>query len=157
MSQPNTFKSLRPLLALIALLVLTSLACSIGETLVGRSQADVPTPTKTPRPTFTPLPSALAPLPTATAGIRGALPPGVTVQPPNPVSAAGSAGTATTPGVQGSVSIVLYATETPLPSPTPEPTGPAPTPTQDSETNRPELRPDPGRCPHLTRSSSRRP
>ena len=58
MSQPNTFKSLRPLLALIALLVLTSLACSIGETLVGRSQADVPTPTKTPRPTFTPLPSA---------------------------------------------------------------------------------------------------
>jgi hypothetical protein len=148
MNQSSALKSIRPLLALIAVLVMTSLACSLGEALVGRSQAIVPTPTKTPRPTFTPLPGALTPLPTGTIGIRGALPPGVTVQPPSsPQAVVGSASGSTTPGAQGSVRIILYVTETPPPSPTPEPAGPAPTPTQDMETNRPDRQTGPRPLP----------
>jgi hypothetical protein len=148
----NYSRAARPILALAALLALTSLACSVGETLVGRSQAVVPTPTKTPRPTFTPLPSALAPLSTHTAGIRGALPPGVTVQPPEPSQPViGGTGSSMTPGVQisgtGGVNIILYATETPVPSPTPEPAGPTSTPTPDVETNRPERQSGPRPLP----------
>jgi hypothetical protein len=148
MNQSKALNSMRPLLALIAILVMTSLACSLGETLVGRSQAVVPTPTKTRRPTFTPLPGALTPLPTGTPGIRGALPPGVTVQPPaSPQAVVGSTNGSTTPGAQGSVRIILYVTETPPPSPTPEPAGPAPTPTQDMETNRPDRQTGPRPLP----------
>lgn len=140
------------ILGLIALLALTGLACSVGELLVGRSQAIVPTPTKTPRPTFTPLPGALVPLPTSTAGIRGVLPPGVTVEAPNPSQPdVGDAGSSVTPGVQisgiGSVSIVIYATETSAPSPTPEPLGPTSTPTPDVETNRPQRQSGPRPLP----------
>jgi uncharacterized protein YgiM (DUF1202 family) len=145
-------RAARPILVLVALLALTSVACSVGQTLVGRSQAVVPTPTKTPRPTFTPMPSALTPLPAQTTGIRGDLPPGVTVQPLNPSRpAVGSTGSFMTPGVQisgtGGVSIILYATETPEPSPTPEPAGPTSTPTPDVETNRPERQSGPRPLP----------
>ena len=133
----------RSLLVAALLLALASLACSVGETLVGRSADVVLTPTKTPRPTFTPLPTIATGGNKATPGVRGVLPPGVTVQPPSaegpftPIAEStvisGTQGSAT----NGAISIVLYATETPLPSPTSEPAGPTPEPTQDVETNRP--------------------
>ena len=131
------------LLVAALLLALASLACSVGETLVGRSADVVVTPTKTPRPTFTPLPRIAAGGNQATPGVRGVLPPGVTVQTPNAEGPAAPivAGTVVS-GTQvgatdGAINIVLYATETPPPSPTPEPAGPTPEPTQDVETNRP--------------------
>ena len=131
------------LLVAALLLALASLACSVGETLVGRSADAVATPTKTPRPTFTPLPRIATGGNEATTGVRGVLPPGVTVQTPSAEGPAASitAGTVVS-GTQagatdGAISIVLYATETPPPSPTPEPAGPTLEPTQDVETNRP--------------------
>ena len=148
MKQPSSqngakTRASRVLLAAILLLALASLACSVGETLVGRSAGVVPTPTKTPRPTFTPLPTSVMGLSTATPGVRGVLPPGVTVQPSSAQGAlAPLAGSTPISGTQsgassGAISIVLYATETPPSSPTPEPAGPTPEPTQDVETNRP--------------------
>ncbi|MGC8782374.1 MAG: hypothetical protein ACP5UQ_16050 [Anaerolineae bacterium] len=121
-------------MAVLALLA-TGLACSLGQAVIGSSQAlSAPTATKTPRPTFTPLPlitPTAAPLP-----IRGELPPGVTVQAPTPTAAI----TDTIDLSAGRIHVVIYATETPGPTPTPGPTAP-PTataePTLDVETNRP--------------------
>ncbi len=128
-----------PLLLGVVVLLTASLACSVGQAVVGRpAPAGAPTATKTPRPTFTPLPgllmprTAAAPLP-----IRGELPPGVTVAAP----AASSVITNSAAG--GAVSVVIFATETPTISPTPGPTSPpapttpTPEPTSDVETNRP--------------------
>ena len=149
MKQPMTSKwrptasGVRWLLVAMLLLALASLACSVGETLVGRSAGVVPTPTKTPRPTFTPLPTLVTGASTVMPGVRGVLPPGVTVQPSNAEGSSAPIAVSTAiSGTQGSVTdgainIVLYATETPPPSPTPEPAGPTPEPTQDFETNRP--------------------
>jgi uncharacterized protein YgiM (DUF1202 family) len=131
------------LLVAALLLAFASLACSVGQALVGRSTGVVSTPTKTPRPTFTPLPTLGSGASTVMPGVRGVLPPGVTVQPPN--TGGSSAPIAASPaisGTQGSltdgaINVVLYATETPPPSPTPEPAGPTPEPTRDVETNRP--------------------
>ncbi len=118
-----------------------SLACSVGQAVVGRSRSGVaPTPTRTPRPTFTPLPGLGTP-----AGadgqrpIRGELPPGVVIAAPTASMPTASAviTSATTPGT---VHVVLYATETPTISPTPGPTMPptaTPEATPDVETNRP--------------------
>lgn len=129
------YRALRGILTLALLLAAVSLSCSVGQTLVGGPRNAPPTPTKTPRPTFTPLPGALTPQPTAGPGIRGVLPPGVTVEAPGP---AGVQPGAPGPGeAAGSTSLILYATETPAPSPTPEPAGPTATPTPDTETNRP--------------------
>ena len=75
-------RGVRVLLVAILVLAFASLACSVGDTLVGRSQVAAPTPTKTPRPTFTPLPTIAAGLAAPTQGVRGVLPPGVTVQAP---------------------------------------------------------------------------
>ena len=136
-----------PLLVTLLLLAVTGLACSVGQSLVGEAPAAAPTPTKTPRPTFTPLPTIAGVLPTATPGVRGTLPPGVTVQAPGetlgqaqPFPATGDG--STTPDVSGTVvggalSIVIYATDTPEATPTPEPAVPTAGPTQDVETNRP--------------------
>jgi hypothetical protein len=138
-------RAARLLLAAILILALASLACSVGETLVGRSAGVAPTPTKTPRPTFTPLPTIAIGGIRATPGVRGVLPPGVTVQ---PLEAAGTlapiADSTAITGTQGSladgaINIILYATETPPPSPMPAPAGPTPEPTLDVETNRPAL------------------
>jgi len=115
----------------------------------------VPTLTKTPRPTFTPLPTmpgVPAETPTGTPGIRGELPPGVTVEPPDQARAtSGSTGASVVSGLQISntngVTVILYATETPLPTPTLEPLGPTATPTPDVETNRPELQSGPRPLP----------
>jgi hypothetical protein len=125
-----------------AFLCVASLACSVGETLVGQTGLG-PTPTKTKQPTFTPMPGA-RPIATPAALVRGELPPGVTVEAPGgkpaasgPISGALSLASAV-PG--GDTSLVLYATPTGPPSPTPEPTGtpgPTPLPTVDVETNRP--------------------
>ena len=125
-----------------ALLVLSTLACSVGQTLVGQPDAG-PTPTKTKQPTFTPIPGARS-ITTPEALVRGALPPGVTVQPPGAASAENgdfSDTEALTPSAAGGdTSLVLFATPTGLPTATPEPTvtpGPSPLPTIDVETNRP--------------------
>ncbi|PKO23187.1 MAG: hypothetical protein CVU38_05370 [Chloroflexi bacterium HGW-Chloroflexi-1] len=116
------------------LLAAVSLSCSVGQVLVGRSTSTVPTATKTPRPTFTPLPGAFTPLPTSASAVRGSLPPGVTVVPPT------EAAPLAQPGETGRTNLILFATETPAPTPTRVPTdtpGPTPTPTPDVETNRP--------------------
>ncbi len=93
----------------VALLALILVACSAGSGFESRAAA---TPTKTRRPTFTPLPGALTP-----AGglvVRGTLPPGVTVE------ATTAAGTNQGSGsVTGETSLLLFATDTPTPSPTP--------------------------------------
>ena len=146
MNEPNQIqrprrlhrRALRPpsryIMALALLLAAVSLSCSVGQTLVGRSQAAA-TPTRTPRPTFTPLPGMLTPLATSGPVVRGTLPPGVTVEAPG-----SNAPAAPTPGAgepEGNTSLVIYATETSAPSPTLEPAGPTATPTPDFETNRP--------------------
>jgi hypothetical protein len=130
------------MLAAGALLCLASLACSVGQAVVGQPEAE-PTATKTKQPTFTPLPGARE-IVTPVALVRGELPPGVTVEAP-----AGNLGTSrevsgTLPlnpaAASGETSLVLYATPTGPPSATPEPTstpGPPPPPTVDVETNRP--------------------
>jgi hypothetical protein len=126
-----------------AILCIASLACSVGQAVVGRS-ADAPTPTKTKQPTFTPLPGARSALTTPAVMIRGELPPGVTAEAPSsgPAASGQVSGTLSlAPGaVEGETSLVLFATPTAPPSATPEPTstpGPPPTPTVDIETNRP--------------------
>jgi hypothetical protein len=123
-----------------AVLGIASLACSVGQAVVG-GPALAPTATKTKQPTFTPLPGARSALATPVALVRGELPPGVTVEAPGASremseTLSSAAGTA-----EGETSLVLHATPTPPPSATPEPTdtpGPPPTPTVDVETNRPE-------------------
>lgn len=125
-----------PLLLSVVVLMGMSLACSVGQAVVGRQQpASAPTATKTPRPTFTPFPGLLTPhAAAAPQPIRGELPPGVTVEAP------AASGVVTSSTGAGVVSVVLYATETPTISPTPGPTlPPTPTPeaTRDVETNRP--------------------
>lgn len=118
------------------MLLTASLACSVGEALVGKPQsAAIPTATKTPRPTFTAWPGLSTPQPIGDTPIRGELPPGVTVEAPAARSVPAASGPAA-----GDVSVVLFATLTPTISPTPGPTAPAtltPEATVDVETNRP--------------------
>jgi hypothetical protein len=99
------------LLLAVGLLAVILVACASGTGFVSRGEA---TPTKTRRPTFTPLPGALTPA--GGLSVRGALPPGVTVEPADGVTLATGSGTEA-PG--GDTSLVLFATETPTPSPTP--------------------------------------
>jgi len=146
-SQPGRMSSsiwrLRFILAAGAILCTASLACSVGQAVVGQPGTG-PTATKTKQPTFTPLPGARNLITTPAALVRGELPPGVTVEAPGGnLEASGQfSGTLSlTPGAaEGNTSLVLFATPTAPPSPTPEPTstpGPAPPPTIDVETNRP--------------------
>ncbi len=108
-------------LAGLLLIALVSLACSAGGILQGGSTAGA-TPTRTPRPTFTPLPGALMPAATGLPPVRGTLPPGVTVQAPagsgsdgeSPVTANG-----TPVSMTGDTSLLLFATNTPTVTPTP--------------------------------------
>jgi uncharacterized protein YgiM (DUF1202 family) len=99
-------------LVALALLALIVVACSAGSGFASRTQA---TPTKTRRPTFTPLPGALTPA--SGLVVRGTLPPGVTVVATTSAGGAGSASGGQT--VAGETSLLLFATETPTPSPTP--------------------------------------
>jgi uncharacterized protein YgiM (DUF1202 family) len=131
------------ILAAGAILCLASLACSVGQAVVGRPAA-VPTATKTKRPTFTPLPGARGVAATPAAIVRGELPPGVTVEAPggDQVVSGQFTGTlsSTSSAAGGDTNVVLFATATLPPSATPEPTntpGPPPSPTVDVETNRP--------------------
>lgn len=138
MNDPNRIqphrRALRRLLTLMLMLAAVSVSCSVGQALVGQSQMVVPTPTKTPRPTFTPLPAVLTPHVTPGPIVRGVLPPGVTPQVPAP--AVGTFATGQPEGEEpaGSTSLILYATDTPLPSPTLEPTEFVPTGTPEGET-----------------------
>lgn len=119
-------------LAAAALLLLVGVACSVGEIVTGRAPGPAATATKTPRPTFTPLPGALTPAGAAQAAIRGTLPPGVT-------AAAPVASAAQTPGAAGGVThLVIYATNTPLVVATATPSA---TRTPRPETPRPQVTP----------------
>jgi len=108
-------------LAGMMLLALVSLACSVGGILQGGSAGDA-TPTRTPRPTFTPLPGALTTAATGLPPVRGTLPPGVTVQAP---AGAGSNGESpftvngTPVSMAGETDLLLFATNTPTVTPTP--------------------------------------
>jgi uncharacterized protein YgiM (DUF1202 family) len=135
-----------PLLGAL-ILAAVSLSCSVGQAIVGRSAAGPATATKTPRPTFTPLANATITA-TAALGVRGPLPPGVSVASVEPAGAASPSPTLL-PGA-GNTNVILFATETPRPSPTPLPTGtpePTATATPDSETNRPTRQPGPRALP----------
>lgn len=156
-------------LGLVLLLAFVSLGCSVGQALIGSTGANAPTPTKTPRATFTPLPGALTPQATAGIVVRGTLPPGVVARAPG--SQAGAATTDGTPeegeGMEpgaaegtetevgampeGSTELLIYATDTPAPSPTAEPALPTSAPTGDVETNRPTPAsgPRPQPTPHV--------
>ncbi len=107
------------LLLAVAFLAIILVACSAGTGFVARGNA---TPTKTRRPTFTPLPGALTP-----AGglvVRGTLPPGVTVEATTGASASATGGQT----VAGETNLLLFATDTPTPSPTPTLRPPTATP-----------------------------
>ena len=105
----------------VMLLALVSLACSMGSVLPSGSGSGA-TPTRTPRPTFTPLPGALTPVVTGLPFVRGTLPPGVTVQAPagagltgeSPVNVNG-----TPASVAGDTNLILFATNTPTVTPSP--------------------------------------
>lgn len=103
----------------VMLLALLGLACSVGAALESGSQNGA-TPTKTPRPTFTPLPGSLTPGLTPLPVVRGTLPPGVIVEAPASVGLAGEPLLEGTPGaVAGETNLILYATDTPTASPSP--------------------------------------
>lgn len=139
------------LLALTALLALISLGCSLSQALVGPRGNAAATPTKTPRPTFTPLPALLAPVTPPSSAIRGVLPPGVTVQPP-----ASSSAEMLTPGAGGdnnTVSLVIYATDTPAPAATNEPTR-TPASLIDAEPEQPTSAGTPQPTPHAIVSAN---
>jgi hypothetical protein len=145
-------RSLLKVLGLVMLLAAVSLGCSVGQALVGRAGVSAPTPTKTPRPTFTPLPGVLTPLATSGVTVRGTLPPGVVAQVPAPGGAPVAEGTPQQGVIEGgSTELLLYATDTPAPSPTPEPLQATPQPTGDVETNRPtrESGPRPQPTPYV--------
>ncbi len=129
------YRALWRLLGLAAVLMAVSIGCSVGQLLVGQSEAVLPTPTKTPRPTFTPIPALLTPRATAGPVVRGALPPGVTPLAPAPAFDTPTTRQAEGDEPAGSISLIIYATETPLPSPTPEPTEVVPTPTPEGQTD----------------------
>ena len=127
----------------VAVLLASMLSCSLGQSVVEQSGGSGPTATKTPRPTFTPLPGASVAPESGGSQIRGALPPGVTAIVPSTLG--GNEGDVTASesqaaGDQGSTSLVLFATPTPLPTSPLAPTatlGPTALPTGDVETNRP--------------------
>jgi len=127
----------------VAALLASTLSCSLGPSVVRQSAGVGPTATKTPRPTFTPLPGAPVAPESGGGQIRGALPPGVTaIAPTTPGGNEGEVAASGTraAGDQGSTSLILFATPTPLPTVPLGPTatlGPTPLPTSDVETNRP--------------------
>lgn len=145
-------RSLVRVLGLVMLLAAVSLGCSVGQALVGRAGVSAATPTKTPRPTFTPLPAALTPLATSGISVRGTLPPGVVAQAPATGGLPLAEGAAQEGAIAGgSTELLIYATDTPAPSPTPEPPQATPQPTSDVETNRPvrESGPRPQPTPYV--------
>ncbi len=123
----------------ICLLALSSIACSVGELVVGRSAEPIPTSTRTPWPTFTPLPGEETQAPAGVSRVRGTMPPGVTVQPQSDLAAP-----------TGNTFLLLYATSTPSPGPSVAPSdmpGARPSATADVETNRPTAEVGPRQLP----------
>lgn len=138
----SQYQALYRLLALAVALMAVSISCSVGQLLVGQSEAVLPTPTKTPRPTFTPLPAVLTPRATVGPLVRGALPPGVTPVAPAPGFGTPAAIRPEQEEPVGSTSLILYATDTPVPTPTPVPTEVTPSPTPEGGTG-PQATPTP--------------
>ncbi len=140
------------LLGTIAVLALASLGCSVGQLIVRRSPPTL-TPTRTPRPTWTPVVGALV---VATPTLDLTRFPGVTLPtepPPTPqIYVPGGAGPIFVPqpgpggpAVQTVVVIIVTATPVPPPTPTPgPPTGtPPPTFTPGPPTATPTVTPTP--------------
>ncbi len=119
-----------PVLALLAVLMVSA-SCALGPS----RGAPEPTPTKTPRPTFTPLGGGGGTQPGNAGSVFGQQPPGVTVAAPGAASDAQTPA----PGGEGSTNLVLFATETPPAAPTELQRTPfvIGSPTADFETNRP--------------------
>ena len=136
------------LLGTILLLTLASLGCSVGE-LIARRSPVAATPTRTPRPTWTPVPGALV---VASPTLDLTRFPGVTMPtepPPTPqVLVPGGGGQIFVPqpgpgapAVQTVVVIIVTATPVPSPTPTPGPptATPPPTPTPGPPTATPTV------------------
>jgi uncharacterized protein YgiM (DUF1202 family) len=126
------------LLSLMALLLAVGLSCALGPFAARGPQSAEPTPTKTLRPTFTPIGGVGAVQSGGNGGPLGPQPPGVTVQAPGAATSESSPGNASGGG-EGSTNLVLVATETPPPTATVIPRTPfvIPSVTVDVETNRP--------------------
>jgi hypothetical protein len=117
------------MLLILVLLATASLACSGGGALTGSGG---PTPTKTRRATFTPLPGALTTSEASGPVVRGTLPPGVTVAVGGEQGVKVSTGGPGTPAVSGggNTSLLIFATDTPTPSPVPTDRPPTSTPVE---------------------------
>lgn len=121
----------RLILAAAMLLLLASLACSVGGLLAGGGPAPVLTPTVSQRPTFTPAPGMGLPTLTIEPAVKGELPPGVVLAPGN--TAGGTnlvlVATPTDPGRAARLTASVSRTPTRTPMPTAGPTATAvPTP-----------------------------
>jgi hypothetical protein len=125
------------LLGTIFLLALASLGCSVGQ-LIARRSPVAATPTRTPRPTWTPVPGALV---VATPTLDLTRFPGVvlpTEPPPTPQMLVPGGGgqifvpqpASGAPAVQTVVVIIVTATPVPSPTPTPGPPTATPPPTE---------------------------
>lgn len=119
-------RAIGAVIALAVLLAMVSMSCALGQALVGSRETAGAQPTKTLRPTFTPLPGALSLSTPGQGGIRGALAPGVTV--PAPPTDASSVPISEPGAPNDTISLVIYATDTPIPTTPAEPTA---TPTVD--------------------------
>lgn len=137
------------LLLLAALLAVVSLSCALGQALVNPRGA-AGTPTKTPRPTFTALPGVVPSATPDDGAIRGVLPPGVTIQPP-PTSAVATPLPGSTEG--NTISLVIYATDTPAPVATSEPSA-TPAVTLTTEPGQPTPTAGPQPTPYAVVSAS---
>lgn len=139
-------RTLAVLLGCLVLLALASLGCSVGQ-LVARRPSPAATPTRTPRPTWTPVQGALV---VATPTLDLTRFPGValpTDPPPTPqILVPGGSGpifvpqpAPGAPAVQTVVVIIVTATPVPSPTPTPGPPTetPLPTPTAGPPTATP--------------------
>jgi hypothetical protein len=133
--------------AVATVLFLASVSCSVGDLLLGGRTSPTGTPTRIPRPTFTPAPGMVTPTTVIGGGVQGDLPPGVTAMPPvAEATAAGASGVVifATATPAGGTSLPA-ASSTPTITPTPLPTlTPAPTPYLEVNAARADVRRGPG-------------
>jgi hypothetical protein len=140
--------STRWLVALFALQAV-GLGCSVGQAVVGIQQGRLPTATWTQRPTFA-LAAAATTVPATAAGIRGDLPPGVTVLP------AASAGNGSATADANGFDLVLLATPSPRPGTVAPPTPPTRSASPTTAGSRASAQPTPYAVVLPTQADTRR-